>query len=279
MGGKGQYVIFDQSRDSQVWNYPTYGYSVSYGNNGSKITAAQAAEMVWGSPLSSYIFNPAAVSFVAVNLTIYYGHVASTPEKGEYRNRTYHYVLELDADDNIMGGEWTGTSITNHPDFIWVAFAPYDQPGDAPGTRKLGNFYVKSQSVLELWADSMGFNAQDPINDPKNTRKPLSVPALELNWGNYEPFFNLTLDARSNGATFLGEKPLLVVKPAAELSGDVELVLSLNNTEVGTYQVTNSEQISVALDSQPGMNFLKFVWSSDGREIKTAGRTVAFFAM
>jgi hypothetical protein len=27
--------------------------------------------------------------------------------------------LELDANNNIIGGEWIGKSNTNHPDFLW----------------------------------------------------------------------------------------------------------------------------------------------------------------
>ena len=30
------------------------------------------------------------------------------------------FVLELDADDRIVGGEWVGGSKSRHPDFIWV---------------------------------------------------------------------------------------------------------------------------------------------------------------
>ncbi len=49
-------------------------------------------------------------------------HVAPSYEalgKGNsrYKYLTYEYVLELDAYDNIIGGEWTGGD--KHPDFMW----------------------------------------------------------------------------------------------------------------------------------------------------------------
>src|SRR5262249_27255982 len=31
----------------------------------------------------------------------------------------YTYILEADANNKIVGGEWTGESRTNHPDFAW----------------------------------------------------------------------------------------------------------------------------------------------------------------
>lgn len=36
------------------------------------------------------------------------------------RHDHYHYILELDADGEIIGGEWVGDSNLNHPDFVWT---------------------------------------------------------------------------------------------------------------------------------------------------------------
>lgn len=42
--------------------------------------------------------------------------------------QTYTYDLMLDAQGRIAGGEWTGASMYNHPDFIWIptGVAPAD---------------------------------------------------------------------------------------------------------------------------------------------------------
>ena len=55
------------------------------------------------------------------------------------RTGHYHYILEMDADGEIIGGEWAGRSITNHPDFLWMATA-------ARG----GSPYVDLDEVREL---------------------------------------------------------------------------------------------------------------------------------
>ncbi len=61
------------------------------------------------------------------------------------RSATYHYILEMTADGEIIGGEWAGRSITNHPDFLWMA------------TRALGsNPYVDLEEVRELVRMSRG---------------------------------------------------------------------------------------------------------------------------
>ena len=35
------------------------------------------------------------------------------------RTDRYTYILELDADRNVIGGEWYGASTQKHPDFLW----------------------------------------------------------------------------------------------------------------------------------------------------------------
>ena len=41
-------------------------------------------------------------------------------DKQSAKTLTYKYVLELDARDNIIGGDWTPDDTTDpHPDFIW----------------------------------------------------------------------------------------------------------------------------------------------------------------
>ena len=33
----------------------------------------------------------------------------------------YEYIVELDADGKVIGGEWIQGSRTDHPDFLWAA--------------------------------------------------------------------------------------------------------------------------------------------------------------
>jgi subtilisin-like proprotein convertase family protein len=65
-----------------------------------------------------------------VNATSYYitesnpSTVAYTDTISTYtRTDVYDYVLEIDADGNIHGGEWLGASRQAHPDFLWLPTA------------------------------------------------------------------------------------------------------------------------------------------------------------
>jgi hypothetical protein len=45
--------------------------------------------------------------------------------RGKYeRSNFYEYILELDQEENIIGGEWVGNSRADHPDFIYVPIGP-----------------------------------------------------------------------------------------------------------------------------------------------------------
>ena len=59
-----------------------------------------------------------------MNATLVYiteSHAPAEPaDQGRYeRSDRYKYILELDADRNIIGGERIGGSQTEHPDFLW----------------------------------------------------------------------------------------------------------------------------------------------------------------
>jgi hypothetical protein len=45
----------------------------------------------------------------------------------------YQYVLEVDANNQIIGGEWIGSSKQNHPDFLWLPTERRDWPRVADG--------------------------------------------------------------------------------------------------------------------------------------------------
>ena len=66
------------------------------------------------------------------------------------RTGHYHYILEMDADGEIIGGEWAGRSITNHPDFLWMATRPLG-----------GNPHVDLDQVRELV--EMSRNGGEPV--------------------------------------------------------------------------------------------------------------------
>lgn len=83
---------------------------------------------VGGDIPSTYIFNDGAASFYHVKLELDYitessagtdGYLGDVIDNYTQSDR-YEYVLEVDADGTIAGGEWVGSSQRNHPDFLWL---------------------------------------------------------------------------------------------------------------------------------------------------------------
>lgn len=74
-----------------------------------------------------YKYNPAAERFVKVRLALKW-ITEQHPSKDRSdtlidrytRTDVYDYILELDADGKVLGGEYFGTSKKEHADFIWL---------------------------------------------------------------------------------------------------------------------------------------------------------------
>lgn len=105
LGRQGKPVIVDVSPGKQVWNYAVKAFQTS-------LTFADAAGASAALRLASgaYAYNPSAARFALADTVL-------TLASGD--TKRYGYVLELDAQGKILGGEWTGGSKTDHPDFIW----------------------------------------------------------------------------------------------------------------------------------------------------------------
>lgn len=79
-------------------------------------------------PTGTYAFNKAAKSLRRVKTTVAYVNEAPLSDDGYLsdnlghytRTKEYEYVLELDSKGKIIGGEWLGSSKTDHPDFLYL---------------------------------------------------------------------------------------------------------------------------------------------------------------
>lgn len=125
LGLHGRAFVEDRTFDFQVWNQPLLAYEITAQE---EIELGRALELL-NSEGEAYPFNADAVKFVEVRMTTDYlieGHQETRPlgEEGYIRHDHYHYILELDAEGRIIGGEWVGESIDNHPDFLWVPTGP-----------------------------------------------------------------------------------------------------------------------------------------------------------
>ena len=127
IGNYNESFIMDATFDREVWNHPLYAYDATFYNPitlkvGSLVESIVPIDERWQDPFAG-VRNKAeqATQIVAVAMDVSY--VVETeprqgvPDQDLVNTVTYHYDLELDADNNIVGGEW----YTNlHPDFLWT---------------------------------------------------------------------------------------------------------------------------------------------------------------
>lgn len=131
MGIGKRSLVVDSDYTSEVWNVPVMSYQAEYynpatGESFNDAFSARVARTTYTSDANWYHRNPEKVSFiVGVILKIKYQvenfplpKVRLHPNHDKAFNDVLTYDLELDQAGNIIGGEWTGHSRTNHPDII-----------------------------------------------------------------------------------------------------------------------------------------------------------------
>jgi len=258
LGRKKQPLIFDFNRDLEVWNYPVYAYS--YTPEGP-LTEQQAIERL-GVNADRWIFNPKATSWYAVTMVITYRRAprgfdgaGSTPTGDE---ETYTYLLELDDEGKVLGGEWTGRSATNHPDFLWMAF----EPAEPTGSPSRGNPHVSNSEVISIWAESVGLDPGNPFRDkPKNPYDVRFFPTADIDWGDVKGYYRLILDGRSTGTVFRGKKTHLRILVSDNLKENATVDLFHNGKSLGRQRPSDG-RIDLIFDSLSGINYLNLKWDS-----------------
>lgn len=147
--------VMDVDATNQVWNQPIRGYKVL---QKIEVASTNAAQLINPS-LTRYIFNDKAVRFMYYQTSYSYINEALSlyPLGGETDEATLkqftadiplEYILELDADGNIIGGEWLNGSKQQHPDFLWV---PMNRP---PGTSNVAQInFDQVRALLKLSTD------------------------------------------------------------------------------------------------------------------------------
>ncbi|GMF47442.1 unnamed protein product [Phytophthora fragariaefolia] len=129
IGRFGNSVVMDVTAGAEVWNQPVYSYKVL---TQTEMTPSDAANQYFG--VSAYPFNSAAQRIMYVETKVSWmietfedGGLVSSGRASRYMtSKKYSYLLELDNDYNILGGEWVGESKTDHPDFLWLPKARPD---------------------------------------------------------------------------------------------------------------------------------------------------------
>ncbi|MCA1825632.1 MAG: hypothetical protein LC689_01675 [Myxococcales bacterium] len=98
------------------------------GVHGYTAASVKVSIGVGGSVPSAYVFNAKAKKLVYVRADVQYISEESpaadgymTPHIDDFtQTDSYEYVLELDGNGRIVGGEWVGESKQAHPDFLWL---------------------------------------------------------------------------------------------------------------------------------------------------------------
>lgn len=186
LGINGQSFVEDRTGGYQVWNQPMTGYQITMLE---EIDVARANSLlnVTG---DSYIYNANVAKLFEVKMTTDWlteGHQSTQPlgSQGYIRHDNYHYILEVDADGKIMGGEWVGSSRDNHPDFLWSP----KRARTGPWARSNPNVSLDQvHTLLELSRNDGGSNPVEgetytsttpvaiPDNDPNGATATVTVP-------------------------------------------------------------------------------------------------------
>ena len=122
----------DRTAGYQVWNQPILGYQIL---KEEELTEEQAMEKLKhaGEKFHDVFDSPEAVSWRYVKMDVDYLSESSASTDGPLIGNIgtythtdhYEYILELDKDNNIVGGEWINYSLDTHPDFLWLPIRAY----------------------------------------------------------------------------------------------------------------------------------------------------------
>lgn len=128
IGDRKKSVVMDSINSEEVWNHPIIAYSFSYFNpknreNVNSLAEAKALFSEFADPFKQYR-SPLAVSSIGIHMIVsYLSNTNPRQEQSDSRENdkvkwaTLAYDLELNAQDEIVGGEWYSTDF---PDFLWA---------------------------------------------------------------------------------------------------------------------------------------------------------------
>jgi len=132
---KKKSLVYDPDSNGEIWNQPVYGYNFTFFHpltleqgllHESRVEYSVLLENKNEKLTDLYKFlkrksGPNAKYIVGLNMTVDF-IFENPPVFGEKRipdrtvNKTYVFFVELDQQENIVGGEWVSN---RHPIFIW----------------------------------------------------------------------------------------------------------------------------------------------------------------
>ena len=197
--------VEDRTFDYEVWNQPVKGFEVKEMEEISIERAHELLNVDAASPTDchpdfsgeedAYCYNSNIDTLLKVKTTLHWltESQASTHALGHQhlaryaRTDTYDYILEV-KDGEVVGGEWFGDSIRNHPDFIWLPFSHGALPRkfEIEHVRMLNRLAQLSPEEraapkLPVTRESGELNLMIPDNSTRGISTPLSVEGSLLN--------------------------------------------------------------------------------------------------
>ncbi len=169
LGQQQRGFVMDSTFDFEVWNYPIAAYAYHYFNP----QTLTVSDTIVGSRVALNKFtidkfksyrSPNGRYVVGIAMDVTYASVLQPStkviSKQKYHTVRYVYDLELDANNNIIGGEWYSNF---HPDFLWnppvnsramaavekASLEPVTWDGQSPISASIRNMALKASSKGE----------------------------------------------------------------------------------------------------------------------------------
>lgn len=266
VGIKKQSIIFDRNGDGQVWNYPLFNYrSLS-----TEVSVQKAMNIIGGSG-TNYTPNSRAKKFMRVSTEIIYADAVNGYEVLDYTQEGrmgYEYVLELDADGVILGGEWSVKSRTQHPDFLWIPL----EPKRGSGLKREGNPYIDPQEVIQLWAESRG------LSRPSQEPPPYDLYEWDKNWGDFIGY-KVKVDGGIGGASFSNLLSKITIEAQSNFSGDDLLEVIVDGQVIAKPKLTYGSSISFYAPAEPGLTKMSLVWKTSTFNNESDPHRIYYYSM
>lgn len=191
IGIKKDTMIYNPDTNGEVWNQPVYGYEFSYYNYLTKKSGDLLNSKILFKNLKQESENDKFIKFyikrasknvksiVGVKLRVNFVF-ENFPMHSDARDKNndkifdYNFILELDSNDEIVGGEWT---TNKHANFIWTheehdkIVDEYDPNGIFSGkVEELKNLFAKAKkgsengTVLKSIVDYLAEQSADKEN-------------------------------------------------------------------------------------------------------------------
>jgi hypothetical protein len=241
LGREGQSFLEDRTATYEVWNQPIREYRVRSLDEVDEATAATLVQVG-----GDYRFNALATRFFHVRTEVDYITDAPASTRPNAHGTTYErtdpyeYVLEVDASGEILGGEWVGTSRTEHPDFLWLPLG---------AQRPLSPFVTLDEVRVLLQASREGYEP-----DPRAISLSFSVYLDATQEVFLEPFevrkdgvLEFVLAGRGDMDVYarIGARP--IIEGTGE-GGTFDLMMyEEGSSERATLRVTAGDRVHVAL--------------------------------